>query len=82
MNAPGKIYINIPKCNGDLDSATWDDREYADCENVEYIRKDALMEWLKGRMDRLDAVSQLIPSSALAGKYDGMKEVIEKIESL
>lgn len=41
METPDKIFLNIPKGDGkpDLDATTWDTREFADCINVEYVRK-------------------------------------------
>ena len=49
MKLPDKIYLNIPKQTLEipLDSTTWDIKEFDDCINVEYIRKDALLDWLK-----------------------------------
>lgn len=44
--------------------------------------KDALLEWAKERMGRLEALYKIVPSSAIAGRYDAMKELIEKIEPL
>ena len=41
-----------------------------------------LQAWANGRMKRLNALFRIAPSSAMAGKYDAMKELIEKIESL
>lgn len=46
MNAPNKIYLNAPKIQPELDNTTWDTKAWKDCENIEYIRKDALLEWL------------------------------------
>ena len=47
MKAPDKIYLNTPKIQPELDNTTWDTKTYADCENIEYIRKDTLLEWVK-----------------------------------
>lgn len=46
MKAPNKIYLNFPKIQPELDNATWDTKQYDDCENVEYIRKEAIIEKL------------------------------------
>lgn len=44
MKLPNKIYLNIPKQTLEipLDSTTWDIKEFDDCINVEYIRKDKM----------------------------------------
>lgn len=50
MDAPDKIYLNIPKALYEKDQeivATWDTKEWDDCINPEYIRKDLLLEWAK-----------------------------------
>lgn len=71
MNAPDKIYLNIPKqeLEAPLDSTTWDTKEFDDCINVEYIRKDALLDWLKAVK-----ADVMIPMN--------IDRVIAKIESL
>lgn len=45
---PDKIYLNIPiqyTNSSEMGIATWDTREWPDCTNIEYIRKEALIEW-------------------------------------
>lgn len=71
MKAPDKIYLNIPKqeLEAPLDSTTWDTKEFDDCINVEYIRKDALLDWLKAVK-----ADVMIPMN--------IDRVIAKIESL
>lgn len=43
MKAPDKIYLD-PGFSGDFDFATWDTGKKLESD-VEYIRKDALLEW-------------------------------------
>ena len=73
MKTPDKIYLNIPKeeLKAPLDSTTWDTKAFNDCINVEYIRKDALLEWLKDMID--------YSSKERQGAY---QNVIDKINSL
>lgn len=52
MSAPNKIYLNYPKEKMDSDIATWDTKTFADCKNIEYIRKDYLLEWAKGEQNK------------------------------
>lgn len=72
MKAPNKLYIS------QLIYGTWQYQtpDPDDETQVEYIRKDALMEWLKERYN--STISNI-------GCYTGnsvWKEVIEKLESL
>ncbi len=48
---PDKIYLNTPKIQPELDNTTWDTKTYADCENVEYVRKDVVDEMVKSAED-------------------------------
>ena len=83
MKAPDKIYIN--NYNG---NETWGNQWHTkpstnpSTVSHEYIRKGALLEWAKERMKRLNAIYRSIPSSAVAGKYDAMKELIDKLNSM
>ena len=70
MKAPDKCYITREK-NGVVYSLSFNDNG-----GLEYIRKDALMEWLKERYN--STISNV-------GCYTGHSvwaEVIEKLESL
>jgi len=57
-------------------------------ENVEFVRKDALMEWAKEREKHYrNRQAEFIDPSGpddlfFFGKEDAFKEIIEKIESL
>ena len=52
MKTPDKIYLNIPKqeLEAPLDSTTWDTKEFDNCINVEYIKRDFLLKWLDKRV--------------------------------
>lgn len=56
---------------------------------VEYIRKDALLEWLKNEYEtiswyyeKMKHVTGSIGDTSSSGKAEAYKKVIEKIESL
>lgn len=51
MKAPDKIYIQTNK--GEAFSSKWTTIPFRDFENTEYIRKDALMEWLESKIKDL-----------------------------
>ena len=84
--APDKIYLQVcgecpeEDCKNckfeDLeDNVTWcKDRIYK--KDVEYIRKDALMEWAKDWQDELD------DSLGASMVHHVLNEVIKKIESI
>ena len=91
MKAPDKIYLQTcGDCPGfecescqfqDLAEVTWcEDRIYE--KDVEYIRKDALLEWAKEKKERLGKMFDSMPATAIGAKLDACKEFIDKIESL
>lgn len=75
MKAPDKIYIQTNA--GEAFSSKWTTIPFRDFENTEYIRKDALIEWLEGRMTKEGATEGFV------GGYDfALKDVINKINSI
>lgn len=64
MEAPNKIYVTIDRpnerieYNPELVGVAWSKKDKS-CEHIEYIRKDALLEWLESKVykhneDRFD----------------------------
>lgn len=78
MEAPDKIYLNTPKIQPELDNTTWDTKTYDDCENIKYIRKDALLKWAKEKNKRIDTDE----GDYSLGYVSAVIDLIEKIESL
>lgn len=78
MKAPNKIYIDesrITELGGLADAIVPDNR--IETSDVCYIRKDALIEWLEGRMTMEGATEGFV------GGYDfALKDVINKINSM
>ena len=73
MKAPNKLYIS------QLIYGTWQYQtpDPDDETQVEYIRKDALLKWLEGKMTVEGATEGIV------GGYDfALKDVIKHIESL
>ena len=70
MKAPDKIYIQQDMIN----NLILEEKEYAD--DVEYIHKDALLEWLENKI-KIPDISFINGLTYLA-----YKDVIEKIQSL
>ena len=50
--------------------------------DIEYIRKDALLEWAREKKERLGKMFDAMPATAIGAKLDACKELIDKIESL
>lgn len=74
MKAPDKIYIQTNA--GEAFSSKWTTIPFRDFENTEYIRKDALLDWLESKVyeyneDRFDN-----------GFKAALGQVIDKINEL
>jgi hypothetical protein len=74
MKAPDKIYIQTNA--GEAFSSKWTTIPFRDFENTEYIRKDALLDWLESKVyehneDRFDD-----------GFNAALGQVIDKINEL
>lgn len=88
MKAPDKIYIAeslIKKPYGN----EWSPTEYVSRENTEYIRKDALVEFLRKEISCLPPLSEsgfekslAIHNAIIHGQCTTMQIVLKKIESL
>ena len=77
-----KIYVEIRHPFGNEFTEMVDFENKGNSEDIEYIRKDALLEWAKEHYDRLKFIYNEIPASVVSGKMDAYKEIIDKIESL
>lgn len=74
MKAPDKIYLNIHPDwteGEDEPEITWSEEEDSFYDNIPYIRKDALLEWLRER----ESLSGVL-------KKDAYRSVIDKLNSL
>lgn len=73
MKAPDKIYINVTPLGVDYSIVP-----IPDFGGVEYIRKDALLEWAKEKNKRIDTEE----GDYSLGYVSAMIDLIDKIESL
>lgn len=73
---PDKIYISP-----NIENRTWLIRK-ADTVSVEYIRKDALLEWAKERLNEYKQMDEDFQGDVFIGNRHAFAEVIAKIESL
>lgn len=71
MKAPDKIYLD-PVFTGDFDLASWDTKKEFESD-VEYIRKDTLLEWAKEKAEDYKGTANIRRSFEM---------MIRKIESL
>ena len=88
MNAPDKIFILNHKDYSDrriLNAFTEKDNDT----DIEYISKDALLEWLQKEYDtiswyheKMQHVTGCIGDTDSSGKAEAYKEVIEKINAM
>lgn len=84
---PDKIYLNTPKVyansSDSYECSTWATKEYDNCENTEYIRKDALLEWLKERYSsNMNLPHDIIQEPIMQGYMGAISDVINKLNSL
>lgn len=83
MKAPDKIYLNIPKqeLEAPLDSTTLDTKEFDGCINIEYIRKDALLDWAKEQLAYYQKLEEE-GDPVRWGQRNAFQQVIDKFKSL
>ena len=74
MKAPDKIYTVHPCHN----NHTFTTLPFADC--IEYIRKDALLEWATTNRDKLDVLSD--NDAVRWGQRNAFQQIIDKLNSL
>ena len=78
MKAPDKIYIQTNV--GETLSSKWTTIPFRDFENTEYIRKEALLEWLENETEHPSFESCI--SEELDGYYAALENITDKINSL
>ena len=84
MEAPNKIYKHLTTGNSKLNGSYYEYKPAKiryDDKIIEYIRKEALLEWAKAcyvSMEKNDAISELFKQGAL---YE-LKKVINKLNSV
>ena len=80
MDFPDKIYayFSFPNISVHLRSRMWCIDPVGLGENIEYIRKDALLEWAKKKNKRIDTED----GDYSLGYVSAIIDLIEKIESM
>ena len=86
MEAPNKIYLSvIPDSPGQYNGIyeEWSLAPIGGAENIEYIRKDALLEWAESKMKEYALKSFEKNGDATHwGQRNAFQQVIDKINSL
>ena len=72
MKAPDKIYITTH--NGETLSSKWTTIPFRDFENTEYIRKDALLEWIQEvrAIPHENAIARDLAFQEIVSKHNSM----------
>ena len=79
MKAPDKIYLQE---GVKAPFETWTYREFPAYKNIEYIRKDAMLDWLKEQKIKSEKNWNCSNDDGDQGMIYAYQKVIEKIESL
>lgn len=75
MNAPDEIYMP-----NELLSEEW--QKHVEGEDTEYIRKEALLKWARGKKDQVSIGLNAYDMGEENGKAEMLNELIDKINSL
>ena len=84
MKTSDKIYLEKDKETKKIDFR-WGDRPvvHSAYEHIEYIRKDAILDWLKDRIKENEKCREICPSDRFfGGKEVAFEDVKDKINSL
>jgi hypothetical protein len=82
MKAPEKLYIgrrNYGPLIGGWESQPFSSKEI---ESIEYIRKDALLEWANKRLEEFRHIAEISNDVAADGEVDAFEELIDKLNSM
>lgn len=85
MKAPDKIYLQrVPSNQEVIDGWTVEPVKHTVLEDIEYIRKDALLEWAKEKKKQLleQESENDEPSDVAAGINAGLDMLIGKLKSM
>ena len=89
MKAPDKIFRTTTYLDNDKGKVVWKETPVNGAENIEYILKNALLEWLRKEYEtiswyheKMKHVTVCVGDNSSSGKAEAYKKVIDKIESL
>ncbi len=84
---PDKIFVGV----GTLSSIQpaeeyafpgWQEKPYSQIRNEEFIRKDALLEWVNKRLEEFRHIAEISNDVAADGEVDAFEELIDKLNSM
>lgn len=79
--APDKIYLYREQPKDYFDEA-WHELLASDVENIEYLRKEALLDWAKERKEQMIIEAAGCSNMLAAGEFLAYDKLIEQIESM
>lgn len=80
--APDKIYVSRNFSEDNSPHGLWYLNKSEHDINVEYIRKDALLEWAEEKREQMKIEAGGCSNMAAAGKYLAYSELIDKLNSM
>ena len=80
---PDKIYLGVGPLSGNEPGkkyiyAEWMPEPYPSAQNIEYIRKDALLEWA----EKEKFFAGQIPTEYMKGQHAAFKRLIDKLNTI
>ena len=85
MKAPDKIYLLSPK-EGQIGNIAFEEQilaeNFGEQRNIEYIRKDALLEWIEEYRNILSESLKSKHSPVTAGKMYVLIKLLDKLNSM
>ena len=83
MQAPDKIFVSEAMETEKGLFGLWTDKDHRDTPYVEYIRKDAILEWAKGqKKETEDLIKEHPKDDSLWAEMHWYEQLIKHIESL
>lgn len=82
MNAPDKIYRTTTYLDNDRGKVVYKEIPVKGAENIEYIRKDALLEWAKDELKLSKDVERVSEKSYEEGRQQVALNLIDKLNSM
>lgn len=80
MKAPDKIYLQrVPSNQEVIDGWTVEPVKHTVLEDIEYIRKDALLEWAE---EKLENMKKLSPSDGARIYSNAINDLVDKLNQM
>ena len=80
--APDKIFVEIRHPFGNEFTEMVGFENKGNSEDIEYIRKDALLEWVYKRLEEFRYIAEISNDVEADGEVDAFEELIDKLNSM